>query len=212
MCISSWNRHAPNTMPALAKAGGNYPQLAADPHGSGGQRIRRRHRARRERAALGRIRREPLPGSRRRSLHHTPLAASVLNGITRASLLTLARDLGIPVVEQSLPREMLYIADEAFFTGTAAEVTHLRSVDRIPDRRWFYGADHPGSPRRVLRNRQRHLARSPSLADQGQGAGGRACNHLAQAIRGFGERRRVSQPPLPRRVRASTAPDRSTGS
>ena len=55
----------------------------------------------------------------------------MLNGITRSSILALATDLGIPVVEQVLPREMLYVCDEAFFTGTAAEVTHLRSVDRI---------------------------------------------------------------------------------
>jgi branched-chain amino acid aminotransferase len=55
----------------------------------------------------------------------------VLNGITRSSVITLARQLGIEVVEQALPRELLYICDEAFFTGTAAEVTHLRSVDRI---------------------------------------------------------------------------------
>jgi branched-chain amino acid aminotransferase len=55
----------------------------------------------------------------------------VLNGITRASVLTIAKSLDIPVVEQALPREMLYICDEAFFTGTAAEVTHLRSVDRV---------------------------------------------------------------------------------
>ena len=59
------------------------------------------------------------------------MANSVLNGITRSSILSLAKDLGIPVVEQALPRELLYVADEAFFTGTAAEVTHLRSVDRI---------------------------------------------------------------------------------
>jgi branched-chain amino acid aminotransferase len=64
-------------------------------------------------------------------LYTTPLANSVLNGITRASVLTIAKSLDIPVVEQALPREMLYICDEAFFTGTAAEVTHLRSVDRI---------------------------------------------------------------------------------
>ena len=55
----------------------------------------------------------------------------MLNGITRSSVITLAKQLGIDVVEQALPRELLYIADEAFFTGTAAEVTHLRSVDRI---------------------------------------------------------------------------------
>jgi branched-chain amino acid aminotransferase len=64
-------------------------------------------------------------------LYTSPLANSVLNGITRDSILVLARQLGIPVVEQALPRELLYICDEAFFTGTAAEVTHLRSVDRI---------------------------------------------------------------------------------
>ena len=55
----------------------------------------------------------------------------MLNGITRDSILVLARQLGIPVVEQAMPRELLYICDEAFFTGTAVEVTHLRSVDRI---------------------------------------------------------------------------------
>jgi branched-chain amino acid aminotransferase len=64
-------------------------------------------------------------------LYTTPLANSVLNGITRNSVLTIAKALDIPVVEQPLPREMLYICDEAFFTGTAAEVTHLRSVDRV---------------------------------------------------------------------------------
>jgi len=65
------------------------------------------------------------------TLYTSPLANSVLNGITRDSVLVLARQMGIAVVEQSLPRELLYICDEAFFTGTAAEVTHLRSVDRI---------------------------------------------------------------------------------
>jgi branched-chain amino acid aminotransferase len=55
----------------------------------------------------------------------------VLPGITRDSILQIARDLGIPVVEQMIPREMLYIADELFFTGTAAEITPVRSVDKI---------------------------------------------------------------------------------
>jgi branched-chain amino acid aminotransferase len=64
-------------------------------------------------------------------LYTTPLANSVLNGITRNSILTLAKQLGIEVIEQAMLREMIYICDEAFFTGTAAEVTHLRSVDRI---------------------------------------------------------------------------------
>jgi branched-chain amino acid aminotransferase len=64
-------------------------------------------------------------------MYTTPLANSVLSGITRDSVLTIARHLGIPVVEQAMPRELLYIADEAFFTGTAAEVHPIRSVDRI---------------------------------------------------------------------------------
>jgi branched-chain amino acid aminotransferase len=60
-----------------------------------------------------------------------PLASSVLPGITRSSVMTLCEDLGIRVSEEMIPREMLYIADEVFFTGTAAEVTPLRSIDRI---------------------------------------------------------------------------------
>src|SRR5947207_679507 len=64
-------------------------------------------------------------------IHTPPLGASVLPGITRDSILTLARELGIPAVETIIPREMLYIADEVFFSGTAAEITPIRSVDRI---------------------------------------------------------------------------------
>jgi branched-chain amino acid aminotransferase len=65
-------------------------------------------------------------------IHTPPLGASVLPGITRDSVLTLARELGIPLVETIIPREMLYIADEVFFSGTAAEITPIRSIDRIP--------------------------------------------------------------------------------
>ena len=130
VCISSWNRLAPNTMPSLAKAGANYMNsqlirmeaevngyvegIALDTNGY-----------------LSEGSGENLFLVRGGVLYTTPLANSVLNGITRSSILELARHLGISVVEQALPREMLYIADEAFFTGTAAEVTHLRSVDRI---------------------------------------------------------------------------------
>jgi branched-chain amino acid aminotransferase len=60
-----------------------------------------------------------------------PLGNSVLAGITRDSVIRLLRDQGVPVIEQMIPREMLYIADEVFFTGTAAEVTPIRSIDRI---------------------------------------------------------------------------------
>jgi branched-chain amino acid aminotransferase len=64
-------------------------------------------------------------------LHTPPLAASVLPGITRDSIMTLARDQGLTVIEQDLPRESLYVADEVFFCGTAAEITPIRSVDKI---------------------------------------------------------------------------------
>ena len=64
-------------------------------------------------------------------LYTPPLANSVLSGITRDSVLTIARHLGLTVIEQSLPRELLYIADEVFFTGTAAEVSPIATIDRI---------------------------------------------------------------------------------
>jgi branched-chain amino acid aminotransferase len=130
VCISSWNRLAPNTMPSLAKAGANYMnsqliRMEADINGYV-EGI-----ALDTNGYLSEGSGENLFLVRHGILYTTPLANSVLSGITRDSVLTLARHFGIPVVEQALPRELLYIADEAFFTGTAAEVTHLRSVDRI---------------------------------------------------------------------------------
>jgi branched-chain amino acid aminotransferase len=130
VCISSWSRLAPNTMPSLAKAGANYMnsqliRMEADINGySEGIALD-------VNGYLSEGSGENLFLVRNGVLYTTPLANSVLSGITRASVITLARQLGIEVVEQALPREMIYIADEAFFTGTAAEVTHLRSVDRI---------------------------------------------------------------------------------
>ena len=130
VCISSWNRLAPNTMPSLAKAGANYMnsqliRMEAEINGySEGIALD-------VNGYLSEGSGENLFLVRGGVLYTTPLANSVLNGITRNSVLTIARALDIPVVEQALPREMLYICDEAFFTGTAAEVTHLRSVDRI---------------------------------------------------------------------------------
>ena len=130
VCISSWNRLAPNTMPSLAKAGANYMnsqliRMEAEINGySEGIALD-------VNGYLSEGSGENLFLVRGGVLYTTPLANSVLSGITRSSVLTIAKALGIPVVEQALPREMLYICDEAFFTGTAAEVTHLRSVDRI---------------------------------------------------------------------------------
>jgi branched-chain amino acid aminotransferase len=130
VCISSWNRLAPNTMPSLAKAGANYMnsqliRMEAEINGySEGIALDTN-------GYLSEGSGENLFLVRGGVLYTTPLANSVLSGITRASVLSIARALDIPIVEQALPREMIYIADEAFFTGTAAEVTHLRSVDRI---------------------------------------------------------------------------------
>ena len=130
VCVSSWSRLAPNTMPSLAKAGANYMnsqliRMEAEINGySEGIALDTN-------GYLSEGSGENLFLVRGGVLYTTPLANSVLNGITRSSILSLAQPLGIPVVEQALPREMLYICDEAFFTGTAAEVTHLRSVDRI---------------------------------------------------------------------------------
>jgi branched-chain amino acid aminotransferase len=130
VCVSSWNRLAPNTLPALAKAGANYMNsqlikmeaitngyaegIGLDTNGCVSE-------------GSG----ENIFVVRDGRVHTPPLGASVLPGITRDCVLALARDLEIPVVETIVPREMLYIADEVFFSGTAAEITPIRSIDRI---------------------------------------------------------------------------------
>jgi branched-chain amino acid aminotransferase len=130
VCISSWNRLAPNTMPALAKAGANYMnsqliRMEADSNGYA------------EGIALdvfGLVSEgsgENIFVVRNGVLYTPTLANSALSGITRDSVLTIARHLGLAVTEQAIPRELLYIADEVFFTGTAAEVSPIRSIDRI---------------------------------------------------------------------------------
>ena len=144
ICVSSWNRMAPNTMPALAKAGSNYMNsqlIRMEAEANGYQ----------EGLALdvnGLISEgsgENVFVVRNGVLYTPPLANSALSGITRDSVLTLARHLGLTVVEQPLPREMLYIADEVFFTGTAAEVQPIRSVDKI-----LVGEGKPGEITRKL--------------------------------------------------------------
>jgi branched-chain amino acid aminotransferase len=130
VCVSSWTRLAPNTLPAMAKAGANYMNsqlikmeailngyaegIALDSNGYVSE-------------GSG----ENVFVVRNGVLQTAPLGNSVLPGITRDSVLKIAQDLGIPVTEAGIPREMLYIADEVFFTGTAAEVTPIRSVDKI---------------------------------------------------------------------------------
>jgi branched-chain amino acid aminotransferase len=130
VCISSWNRLAPNTMPALAKAGANYMnsqliRMEADINGYSegiGLDVN---------GLVSEGSGENIFVIRNGVIYTPPLANSALSGITRDSVMTIARHLGLPVVEQSLPRELLYIADEVFFTGTAAEVAPIRSIDRI---------------------------------------------------------------------------------
>ncbi len=130
VCISSWNRIAPNTLPAMAKAAGNYMnaqliRMEAEINGySEGIALD-------SRGYVSEGSGENIFVQWGGKLITPPLSSSVLPGITRDAVLTLCRDLGITVVEQDIPREMLYVADEAFFTGTAAEITPLRSVDRI---------------------------------------------------------------------------------
>lgn len=130
VCISSWNRLAPNTMPSMAKAGANYMnsqlirmEAAANGYSEG--------IALDVNGYLSEGSGENLFVVRNGIIYTSPLGDSILSGITRDSVIRLAREMGYTIVEQSLPREMLYIADEAFFTGTAAEVTPIRSVDRI---------------------------------------------------------------------------------
>jgi branched-chain amino acid aminotransferase len=128
--VSSWWRSAPNTFPSLAKTSANYAnsQLIKMEAISQGYV---------EAIALGSDGRlsegsgENLFLVRDGVIYTPPLAASILGGITRDTVITVARDLGYTVREEALPREMVYIADEAFFAGTAVEITPIRSVDKI---------------------------------------------------------------------------------
>jgi len=129
-CVSSWTRMAPNTFPALAKAGANYMnsqliRLEAEVNGYN-EGI-----ALDASGAVSEGSGENLFVIRDGKVITPPLSSSVLPGITRDTVLQLARSLDIPVVESQIPREMLYIADELFFCGTAVEITPIRSVDRI---------------------------------------------------------------------------------
>jgi branched-chain amino acid aminotransferase len=130
VCVSSWQRVAPNTIPALAKAGGNY--LSSQLIGLEARRLGFAE-------GIG-LSPDGLVSEGagenlfliRDGVIYTPtLAASILGGLTRDTVLRLARERGLEVRETSIPREMLYLADELFFTGTAAEITPVRSVDRI---------------------------------------------------------------------------------
>lgn len=130
VCVSSWQRVAPNTIPAMAKAGGNYlsSQLIS---------VEAKQRGFAEGIALstdGTVSEgagENLFIIRGGKIITPPSTSSILTGITRDSVMQLIQRQGLTVVEQTIPREALYLADEMFFTGTAAEITPIRSVDRI---------------------------------------------------------------------------------
>ncbi len=130
VCVSTWTRIAPNTLPAMSKAAANYMNsqlirmeavvngfsegiaLDSDGHVSEGSGMN-------------------VFLVHDNILYTPPLAASILPGITRDTVVKLATDLNITVKESVIPREMLYIADEVFFVGTAVEVTPIRSIDKI---------------------------------------------------------------------------------
>ncbi|MBN2030261.1 branched-chain amino acid transaminase [bacterium] len=128
--IATWNRFAPNTMPTLAKAGANYMnsqliKLEAKTDGySEGIALTNR-------GTISEGSGENLFVISKGKIITPPSVDAILPGITRDSAIQIAHELGYEVIEQTIPREMLYIADELFFTGTAAEVTPVRSVDRI---------------------------------------------------------------------------------
>lgn len=128
VCVSSWTRMAPNTLPAMAKSAGNYmnSQLIKVEAVKGGfaEGI-----ALDAQGLVSEGSGENLFVVSKGRLLTPPLVSSVLPGITRDCVLTLARRLGIPIEEKALPREMLYLADELFFTGTAAEITPIRELD-----------------------------------------------------------------------------------
>jgi branched-chain amino acid aminotransferase len=137
-CVSSWQRFAPNTIPAGAKAGGNYLS---------GQLVAREARrlgfgegiALASTGLLSEGAGENLFLVFEGALHTSPVSAALLNGITRDTIIKLARDANIDVFERDIPREYLYLCDELFMCGTAAEITPIRSVDGKP-----IGAGKPG--------------------------------------------------------------------
>ena len=146
VCVSSWGRIAPNTLPAMAKVAANYMNsqlikmeatlngyaegIALDASGYVSE-------------GSG----ENVFLVRDGVVYTPPLGTSALPGITRHTAITLAEEAGITVKEQAIPREWMYIADELFFTGTAAEITPIRSVDKIK-----IGAGHRGPITKILQD------------------------------------------------------------
>jgi len=130
VCISSWNRPAPNTLPTMSKAGGNYlssqlikMEAVADGYAEG--------IALDTSGYISEGSGENIFIVRDGVVYTPPLVAAILPGITRTTAMMLMHDAGLRLVEGPIPREFLYVADEVFFTGTAAEITPIRSVDKM---------------------------------------------------------------------------------
>ena len=145
--VSSWNRLALNTMPSMSKSGANYMnsqlikmEALQDGYVEG--------IALNWNGSLSEGSGENLFIVSKGTIYTPQLSDSILPGITRDSVIQIAHDLGYEVVEMALPREMLYIADEVFFTGTAAEISPIRSVDRID-----VGEGRRGSITKTLQDR-----------------------------------------------------------
>ncbi len=131
VCISSWSRTTSASIPVLSKAGGHYTNatlIVAEAQRDGymeGISV----------GADGMVSEgsgENVFIVRDGKIYTPPLSSAILGGITRDTVIKIAEQLDYPIIEQKLPREMLYIADEVFFSGTAAEVTPVRSVDKLP--------------------------------------------------------------------------------
>ncbi|HMP78478.1 MAG TPA: branched-chain amino acid transaminase [Pirellulaceae bacterium] len=131
VCVTSWHRLTSASNPVLAKAGGHYTNaylIAAEAHANGfGEGI-----AVTAQGHLAEASASNLFLVRSGTVYTPPLSAGILGGITRDTVIELARSLDLRVVEQVMPRDVLYSCDEMFLTGTAAEITPVRSVDRIP--------------------------------------------------------------------------------
>jgi branched-chain amino acid aminotransferase len=183
VAVSSWSRAAPNTFPTLAKSSANYAnsqlikmQALADGYTEGIALDSFGYISEGSGQNLFLVRDD--------IIYTPPLTASILPGITRNSVITIARDLGFQVREDMMPREMLYIADEAFFVGTAVEITPIRTIDKItvgsgrrgpiteaiqhaffdiingdkPDRHGWLTYVYPGEPRKGVEAKQSAVA------------------------------------------------------
>jgi len=147
VCVSSWTRITSNSLPAMAKAGANYmnSQLIKMEALLGGYS---EGIALDDRGMVSEGSGENIFLVNNGKLYTPPLGASVLPGITRDSVIQIARDMGIEVIEMSVQRAALYLADEVFLTGTAAEITPIRSIDKIT-----VGPGHRGEITKALQER-----------------------------------------------------------